>query len=233
MNEEAVPTATAALPQDDWQPGAPSLRAIAPSAVGGALVPLSVYYAVRHAVGSDASALAIAGIPASGWVLWQWIRQRRLDPIGAGVLFGFIAGLSISFALGGNAFVLKARDSVLTGTFGVVCLGSLLASKPLMFYLGRSLSAGSDPEKVQAYNDLWEVDTAQRVFAIITAVWGVGLLLEAGMRIMLALELATGPFLAVSPVVAGVFFAGLFGFTVAYSRRARERYDATEAAEAL
>ena len=206
---------------DSWEPGAPSLRAMAPGAIGGAVVPLGVYYAVRPHVGGDAPALMIAGIPAAAWVALQWVRSRRIDPIGAIVLFGFLAGLVVSAALGGSAFVLKVRDSAFTGLFGLVCLGSLCAARPLMFFIGRALSAGDDPAKLAAYEELWAMPTAPRTFRIITASWGVGLIAEAAARVLLALAVPTGPFLALSPVLSGVVLGGLFAFTVWFSKRAR------------
>ena len=206
---------------ETWEPGAPSLRAMAPGAVGGAVIPLAVYYSVRSHVGGDAPALMIAGIPAAGWVALQWVRQRRLDPIGSIVLFGFIAGVIASVALGGSAFVLKVRDSGFTCLFGLACLASLLRPRPVMFYIGRALSAGNDPAKLAAYDELWTMPTAPRTFRIITVAWGVGLILEAGIRVLLAMTLQTGTFLAVTPVLSTVAFGGLFGFTVWLSKRAR------------
>jgi hypothetical protein len=192
-----------------------------PSVVGGAVVPLAVYYTVRGQVHSDATALMIAGAPAAGWVLIEWLRRRRVDPIGLIVLFGFLAGVIASVALGGNAFVLKVRDSVFTALFGAACLVSLTWRRPIMFFIGRALSAGSDPDKVRAYDELYDMPTAPRTFAVITACWGVGLITEAGLRVVLAVLLPTGPFLAASPVLAGTVFGGLFAFTVWFSNRAR------------
>ncbi len=218
-------------PRDGWEPGAPSLRALAPSVIGGAIVPLAVYYAVRHQVHGDATALAIAGIPAAGWVAFTWVRSRKLDPIGAVVLFGFIAGLAVSTAMGGNAFVLKVRDSVFTALFGVVCLMSLrFLPRPMMFYIGRALSAGEDPVRIGAYDQLWDLPPARRTFAIITTVWGVGLICEAAARVTMAAILPTGPFLAASPALAAVAFGGMFAFTVRYSRWSRERVQEQQAA---
>jgi hypothetical protein len=218
-------------PRDGWEPGAPDLRALAPSAIGGAIVPLGVYYAVRHQVHGDATALAIAGIPAAAWVGISWIRRRQLDPIGAIVLFGFVAGLAASAALGGNAFVLKVRDSAFTALFGVLCLASLrFLPRPMMFYIGRALSAGDDPIRIGAYDALWELPPARRTFAIITTVWGIGLVCEASARVTLAAILPTGPFLAASPALAAVAFGGMFAFTVWYSRYSRERVQAQQAA---
>ena len=219
-------------PRDGWEPGAPALRALAPSVIGGALIPLGVYYAVRHQVHGDATALAIAGIPAAGWVGLTWLRRRKLDPIGAVVLFGFIAGLLISAALGGNAFVLKVRDSVFTGLFGIACLASIrFLPRPLMFYIGRALSAGEDPVKMQTYDQLWEIEPARRVFAIITMVWGFGLMSEAAIRITMAAVLPTGEFLAASPALAACAFGAMFAFTMWYTRLARQRGQETQAAE--
>lgn len=211
-------------PREDgsqWEPGAPSLRAIAPGAVGGGLVPLAVYYLVRSHVNGDAPALMIAGAPAAAWVALQWARKRRIDPIGCIVLFGFAAGIVASVLLGGSAFVLKVRDSAFTAMFGLACLVSLIAERPAMFYVGRALSAGDDPAKRAAYDELWTMPSAPRTFRIITAFWGVGLIAEAGLRVVLAELLPTGAFLAASPALAAAVIGGLFAFTVWYSRRAR------------
>ena len=234
MTEKPAATATvgSAASDDDWQPGAPSLRNMAPSVIGGAIVPLTVYYTVRSHVSSDATALIIAGIFPAVWVAFEWVRHHDIDPIGAITLFGFIAGVAASELLGGNAMVLKIRDSVFTALFGVVCLVSLRARRPMMFHVGKALSAGQDDEKRAAYDELWEEPIAQHAFAVITATWGVGLIAEAGARVVLALVLPTGPFLAASPVLAFVVFGGLFAFTLRYSAGQRQRADELDAAAA-
>lgn len=210
--------------RDGWDPGAPSLKALGPSAIFGALIPLGVYYLVRRYVGGDAPALAIAGIPAALWVSIEWIRQRRIDPIGAIVLFGFIAGLIASYALGGSAFVLKIRDSAFTSMFGVAILVShYVGRRPITFYIGRALSAGDDPIRREAFDGLWEMPPARVLFGIINTAWGVGLIIDAAARVLLALVLPTGPFLAVSPVVSGVFLGGLGAFTFWISKWGRNQ----------
>lgn len=215
-----------AAPGAVWEPGPPSPRAFAPSVIGGAIVPLTVYYVVRHHVSSDQRALIIAGFFPAAWIAVQWVRTRRLDPIGAIVLFGFVIGVAVSELMDGNAFVLKARDSAFTVTFGVACLLSLFAKRPMMFHIGKAMSAGDDPRRQAAYDELWEIGEAQRVFRIITVVWALGLILEASVRILLAAVLSTGVFLAVSPVIAFVSFGGLGIFTGVYSARSRERGEA-------
>ncbi len=105
---------TPPLAATEWEPGVPSVRNLLPSIIGGAVVPLAVYYLVRHRVHTDADALIIAGIFPAAWVTVQFVRQRRIDPVGAIVLFGFVVGVAASLLLGGNAYVLKVRDSVFT-----------------------------------------------------------------------------------------------------------------------
>lgn len=211
-----------------WEPGVPSLRAMAPGLVGGGIVPLGVYYALRPHVHGDAPALMIAGVPAALWVVVEWARRRRVDPIGCITLFGFVAGVAVSYALGGDAFVLKVRDSAFTGLFGLASLLSIALPKPLMFFIGRALSAGDDPARVAAYDELWSMPTAPRTFRLITAAWGIGLIGEAAVRVLLAIVLPTGPFLAVSPVLMFVTIGALFALTIWCAGRARrlaeERY---------
>jgi hypothetical protein len=210
----------------DYEPGAPSLRDLGPSLIFGAAVPLGVYYGVRHHVHSDAQALIIAGAFPVAWILFGFVRTRRVDPIGVIVLFGFVVGVVSSTLLGGNAYVLKARDSAFTIVFGLVCLVSIVThSRPAIFYIGRYLSAGNDPDKRAAFDALHELPTGQRTFRILTIVWGIGLLIEGATRLVLASPglLSTGVFLAISPVISGVCIGAMFAFTVVYSNRARAR----------
>jgi len=209
-------------PRDGWAPGAPSFRALLPSAIAGAVIPIAVYNIVRPHVGGDAPALIIAGIPAAVWVVVEWLRKRTVDPIGAAVLSGFVIGVAASYALGGNAFVLKARDSAFTFLFGMTSLVSLALRRPLMFYFGRSFSAGDDPVRMQLYDRLWEMPAARAVFRLITLMWGVGLVVDAAVRVALATALPTATFVAVSPAVSAVFIGTMFAASIVVIRWSRE-----------
>ena len=210
-----------------WEPGMPSVRAIGPSAVGGALIPLAVYFAIRHHVSGDATALMIAGVPAVAWIAFQWIRTRQLDPIGAITLYGFAIGVVASLALGGNAYVLKVRETAFGIPAAIACLLSVrFADRPMMFRVGKALSAGADEDRQAAYDELYTLPTAPQTFKRITIVWGIGLLLHAGSILVLAAFVTTSQFLAVAPPYAAIFFGGLFVFTMKYSQRARTNGEA-------
>jgi hypothetical protein len=207
-------------PRSSWQPGIPSVREHLPSLIFGAALPIGVYFVVRRHVRSDAQALIIAGCCSVGWILLQFIRQRKVDVVGAAVLVGFALGVISSTLLGGNAYMLKVRDGFFTLLFGVACIVTLYThDRPALFYVSRYLSAGKDPDKISAFDRLHELPIGRHTFRLLSVVWGIGLVVEASARLTLADLLPTGTFLAVSPFITGTFIGGLFAFTAAYVKR--------------
>jgi hypothetical protein len=85
--------------------------------------------------------------------------------------------------------------------------------------VGRYLSAGNDPVKVSAFDRLHELPAGRHTFRVLSAVWGIGLVVEASCRLTLADILPTAAFLAVSPFITASAIGGLFAFTALYSRR--------------
>jgi hypothetical protein len=218
----APPTSPNTGSGDQWQPGIPPIREHLPSLIWGAALPIAVYFLVRNHVNTDARALIIAGGFSAAWIVVQFVRQRRVDIIGAIVLFGFAVGVVSSTLLGGNAYVLKVRDGFFTALFGIACVVTVFThERPAFFYVSRYFSAGNDKEKVSAYNRLHEFPTGRHTFRVLSVVWGVGLVVEAGFRMTLAGALPTGTFLAVSPFITGTIIGGLFAFTVVYTKRAQ------------
>jgi len=205
-----------------WKPGVPSVKELLPSLIFGAAVPIAVYFAVRPHVSTDAEGLIVAGSVSVAWILVQFVRNRRVDLVGAFVLFGFLIGVVSSTLLGGNAYMLKVRDAFFTALFGIACIVTIYThDRPALFYLGRYLSAGNDPSKVAAYNDLHEVPTARHVFRVLSVVWGIGLVIEASARMTLAGALHTGTYVAVSPFISAMTIGSLFAFTLIYAKRAQ------------
>ena len=205
-----------------WQPGVPSVREHLPSLVFGAALPIGIYFVVRSHVRTDTAGLLIAGCFSAGWILFQFVRQRKVDVVGVIVLTGFAVGVVSSTLLGGNSYVLKVRDAFFTALFGVACIVTIFThDRPALFYVGRSLSAGTDPVKVSAYDRLHEAPIGRHAFRVLSVVWGIGLVVEASMRLTLADIVPTGTFLAVSPFITGSIIGGLFAFTALYAKRAQ------------
>jgi hypothetical protein len=203
-----------------WAVAIPSVREHLPSVVWGAILPLGVYFVVRSHVQTDTQALIIAGGFSAAWVVFQFVRQRRIDLVGAIVLSGFVVGVASAELLGGNSYVLKVRDAFFTAIFGAVCIVTIFTHRrPALFYVGRYLSAGQDPAKMAAYDELHEVPLGRHAVRVLSVVWGIGLIVEAGSRMTLAELLPTGTFLAVSPFVTASVIGSLFAFTVVFVRR--------------
>ena len=200
----------------------PSIREHLPSLVWGAALPIGIYFLVRSHVHTDAQALIVAGSFSVAWIGIQFVRQRRVDFVGAIVLSGFAVGVISSTLLGGNAYVLKVRDAAFTAIFGIVCVVTLYThDRPAFFYVSRYLSAGKDPYKVSAFDRLHEHPSGRHTFRVLSVVWGIGLFVEASLRMLLADILPTSRFLAVSPFITGGIIGSLLAFTAVYTKRAQ------------
>jgi hypothetical protein len=227
--EDIAPVAAPALPLDGELTRAmvPNVRDLGPNIVVAGIFPFIGYLLLRPHVGSDATALAAVMIFPILEIGFERRRRGRFEPIGIIALVGIALGIISAIATGGDALLLKIRESAITGLFGVACLGSLVTKRPLMWYLGREFATGGAPDKREAFDQIWETPGAPHRFRVVTAVWGFGLLGEAVGRTTLALTLSTSVFLIVSFVFNGAVLVGLFAFTIGYSRSA-ERKTRTE-----
>jgi hypothetical protein len=106
-------------------------------------------------------------IPAPGNV-YSLIRRRKLDPLGILVMVGVFASV-LGVLLGGSTQLLLIRESFVTGALGVACFISLLLPRPLMFYIGRQMMAGDNPEKLAQFNAQWQIPYGRFVHRMITA----------------------------------------------------------------
>ncbi len=153
------------------------------------------------------------------------VRKHRLDAIGL-VNLSFIAG-SIGIALWtGDVHVALLKGAVLTAAFSLVCLGSLLAPKPLMFFLGRQFSTGDDTALIAEWNARWDRPQFRTIIRIITAVWGVGYAIEVIARVTAAYTLPPIVVLATAPIISYGVLAILIAWTIAYSSAMRRKYAA-------
>jgi intracellular septation protein A len=204
-----------------------------PSAMGGRLrsitmivifdiaAPLAAYKLFRAAGLSAVSALVLSGVfPAVG-VAVNFLRHRRLDVVGVLVLAGIIVG-SVLGLVTHNARLVLMEGSVPTAIFGLGCLASLRARRPLMFAFALEFT-GPDTTSGREMTRLWQYDGYRRVFRTITIVWGVGFLIEAALRVVIVDKTSTGTALAVSKVTPFIFFALLSAWTVAYGMHKKKQ----------
>ena len=178
--------------------------------------PLIAYAILRKAGLSAVTALILSGVlPAIG-VTANAIRRRRVDIIGAVVLAGIVVGAVVGL-VSHNARLVLLEGSVPTAVFGVACLSSLRAPKPLLFGFAHEF-VGPESARGREMTRLWQFAAYQHAYRVVTAVWGVGYLVEAGVRVAIVENTSTGTALAASKFLPYVSAAILAGWTVAYAR---------------
>jgi hypothetical protein len=111
---------------------------------------------------------------------------------------------------------LLIRESFFTGGYGAVCLLSLLFPRPLMFVIGRHFVAGNDPVRAAQYNASWQFPDVRASMRLITLVWGIGLLGEFVIRLVLIYTLSTAQVLAYSSIILFIITVLLIAWTVRY-----------------
>jgi len=197
------------------------IRPIAMIVIFDVAGPLAAYSVLRSAGLTAVTALLLSGVfPALGVTIGV-IRNHRLDVIGALVLAGIAVGTVLGL-VSHSAKLLLVEGSVPTAVFGVACLGSLRARRPLMFSFAREFS-GPDTANGREMTRLWQYEGYRRVFRVITAVWGIGFMVEAALRVVIAYNASTGTALTSSKVTPFVWAAILSAWTVAYGTRQKKK----------
>jgi intracellular septation protein A len=195
-----------------------SLAMIAVFDIGG---PLALYALLRSEGLSAVTSLVLSGVfPALG-VAIKFIRDRRVDAIGVLVLAGIAVGTLLGL-LSGNARLVLVEGSVPTAVFGVVCLGSLWSSRPLMYRVAVEF-IGADTPRGREFESLWQYQEFRRVFKVMTIVWGVAYLAEAAARVVIVELTSTGTALAISKVMPYVVAGLLVAWMIAYGNWKRRR----------
>jgi hypothetical protein len=174
------------------------LRAILPTLFLDVAAPILIFDLLTARGVPVLWALAAGGLAPALNNLRNWIKTRRLEPLGVIVLTFLVIGTILSL-ISGSIFFALIKDSFLTGTFGLIYLGSLFAARPLMFSVIRQFVAGDDPERVAWWNSLWEKPRFRAAIRFVTAVWGVAYLAEATLRVGLALVLTPRQVVTISP----------------------------------
>jgi hypothetical protein len=192
--------------------------------------PLAAYSMLRSAGLSQVSALILSGtFPAFG-IVTGVIRHRRVDAVGVLVLAGIVVGTVLGL-LSGSARLVLAEGSVPTAVFGLLCLGSLRARRPLIYRFALEF-IGPDTPKGRDFASLWRHQGFRHVFRLYTVVWGVVYLAEAAARIVIVETTSTSTALAVSKVMPYAVAGALVAWMVAYGRRAKREGERLAAAQA-
>lgn len=179
-------------------------------------LPLAGYYGL-HALGaSDWVALLVATLAAGVRLVWVAVRARQVTWFAAVMLGVFGLGLALAF-VGGDPRFLLVKDSFGTALVGLVFLASLVAGKPLTLSAFQTWQPRGAQEMEEFYRTLPPIRSMFRRSAV---VWGVGLLLEATLRIPLIYLLPIEVMVGLSTAMMVTTIVGLSIWNAWYGRRA-------------
>lgn len=184
---------------------------LAPEIGANFLAPYLVYEALDDTLG-DTNALIASAVPPLLWSLYELARTRRLDAVSCMVVASIVLTLGAT-AIGGSAKLIQIRDALVTGAMGVLFLASLLLEKPLIFYLARATSARNTEQGAARFEAMWRQPGIRQTFRVMTAVWGVGLVLQTAILCCLAWIWPISRYLLLSPVIG----YGLLGLLLLWS----------------
>jgi len=150
-----------------------------------AAAPLVLFYVLRAYGVSDLVALAVGTVPPLLGTAWTALRHRRPDGLAAAVLGVTLLGL-LAALITGSPRDLLVRGAVLSAPVGLWTLASLLQRRPICFHATRRLL----PHRAAVMDRLWDDDPRFRAaFRAITVMWGAVLLIDSGLRVLMAYAL--------------------------------------------
>ncbi|WP_433464165.1 VC0807 family protein [Spirillospora sp. CA-128828] len=171
------------------------LRTVLPSLALNGAVPLVVYLLLRPHLPGDAAALAVAMAVPAACTLAVFAWRRRVDAIGVIAVAAFGIALIVVLLSGGNAFVLKLQEAVVTGPVGLLFLGSAAVRRPILLTAARLMRRSGERQNAQVEARSRQAST------VLTTIMGATFLVHAVALTVLALVLTTAEVLAVSRLV--------------------------------
>jgi hypothetical protein len=182
--------------------------------------PLATYALLRSVIGlSTVLSLVLSGVLPAVGVAITAVQFRRMDIFGVMVLAGIVMGSVLGLTTH-NPRLYLAEGSVPSVLFALACLVSLRAREPLIYRIALEL-VGPDTKRGREMTSAWPSPVFRRAFRIITAAWGIGYLIEAALRMVVAETTSTGIALICSKVAPYVFAAVLAAWTLVYGERRR------------
>ncbi|GHO85699.1 VC0807 family protein [Dictyobacter formicarum] len=173
--------------------------AVVPDLIISIVGPVLIYQLAAPHMPTTYALLLASGLPIIR-IGYSLVRRHRLNLIGIFSLIAITLKILIALVLKDARLVLVS-DSLITAVYGVLMLASLLTGSPLIMRLIGSVLANAAPAQSQQLMQRWQESGTRSFFTVITAVVGIGLLLECAVRVLLALTVSIEQFLVISPLV--------------------------------
>ncbi|WP_159056650.1 VC0807 family protein [Streptomyces yokosukanensis] len=194
-------TGTRGVNKHERASNGPLLQSLALNVVG----PLAVFYGLRAAGVDLWWAVLASAVPPLVEALLTVVRERRVGMLGILVLTMVALGAALSAVTGSPRFMF-AKDGWMTGIVGLVFLATL-RGQPIIYRIVLSVAKGKKRAELE-HN--WQASpTFRHVMRLLTAVWGMGLLLDSAVRVMLAYTLPVDSVMLVTTLQYVALFVAL------------------------
>jgi hypothetical protein len=192
------------------------------------ILPFAIYNYTEAPLG-EVGALLASSAPPILWSLVELARHRRVDALSVLVVSGIALSL-LAMLGGGGARFLQLREKLVTGVIGLVFLGSALIGKPLIYELARASMRRKSDGEAEEFEALQVHAGFRRTMMVMTLVWGLGLLADVAVSVVLVFVLGIREYLLVNPILGYGTMGALSLWTFLYGQRARRRGEARRAA---
>ncbi|MFD9571111.1 VC0807 family protein [Streptomyces sp. NPDC059982] len=214
--DEQKPATTAPQDPKDSKDSKDPKAALIRTAFMDVGVPLGLYYGLRAAGLGQWLSLLISGALPLGQLIYKMVTERRVASVTLFTLSVMACGTAITLVTG-DARLLLARESYLTGLLGLWMIGTLFAKRPFMF---TTMVKMLPEETARTWHSNWEQHARFRsVMRWMSVAWGAAFLIDSAARIVMAYTLPVD----LVPVLSVVMLVGMLMLVVkvskAYGRR--------------
>jgi hypothetical protein len=150
--------------------------------------PLGLYYGLRAAGEGVYVALLASTLVSAATAAVPLIRHRRMNGLATYMTCMMLASVVVSLLAGSPRFLL-AKEAWLTGLAGIWFLASLRARRPLAYLYTRPMLEGRLGWP-GSWDQLWDTfPRFRRMWRVSSVLWGLGTLLDAALRVVMAYKL--------------------------------------------
>lgn len=164
-------------------------------------VPLAVYYGLHAAgVNDTASLLAGGGLPLIR-ALIALARRQRVDTLTIFMIIIFLVGGLLAF-WSGNPRFLVAKESFGTGLGGLWIIWSAFTSRPFTYSTTRPFVTRGETAALAVWDRLSDrPGRFRRLLHGLALMWGVGLVIDCGLRLIVAFTLPVSTAVGISGLI--------------------------------
>ena len=194
------------------------------------ILPFLIYSYAEVPLG-EVRALLASSAPPIAWSLVEFSRHRRVDALSLLVVCGIALSLLAMIGGGGVQF-LQLREKLVTGVIGLAFVGSALIGKPLIYELAHATKRRNSANEAQEFAALQVHAGFRRTMVVMTWAWGLGLIADVAVSVVLVFVLSIREYLIVNPILGYGTIGALSLWSFLYGQRAKRRGEARRAAAA-